>query len=268
MPSHPGDLPDYAQPPVVEVALAIQFKSAIGYRSLDLAKFAEHWSETLPKALERPPLGPMAAEFESPAVALRLSEETETPRLWLLDEKESRVLQLQQDRLVVNWRKLPSDAPYPHYESIRGFLVEAWGQMTSVLHDLGHSVPEPSICEVLYVNHLDERSGWGSVSDTSEIIAPWGGSMSDDFLPAAREAAFSLLFELPDGGGQLAVNGGSGQLDNGRKAMTLHLISRGRAVSPDLEGALDFMDLAHEWIVRGLTSFTTPEVQKRWHRTK
>ena len=54
-----------------------------------------------------------------------MSEETETPRLWLMNEEESRLLQLQQDRLVVNWRKLPSDTPYPHYQSICGVLVSS-----------------------------------------------------------------------------------------------------------------------------------------------
>ena len=28
---------------------------------------------------------------------------------------------------MVNWRRLPSDIPYPHYESIREFLVEDGG---------------------------------------------------------------------------------------------------------------------------------------------
>ena len=124
-------------------------------------------------------------------------------------------LQLQQDRLVVNWRRLPSDIPYPHYESIREFLVEAWNRLTAVVHDLGRTVPEPSICEVQYVNHLDKHSGWRSVGDTPAVIAPWDGSMSDEFLPPAREAGLSLLFELPDGRGWLAVDGRSGQLRHG-----------------------------------------------------
>ena len=266
MASHPGDLPDYDQPPVVEVALAIQFKSAIGFRSFDLGKVAACWSDRLPEVSERPPLGPMAVEFEGPTVAFKVSEETETPRLWLMNEQGSQLLQLQQDRLVVNWRRLPSDTPYPHYGSIREFLVEAWNRLTAVVHDLGRTVPEPSICEVQYVNHLDKHSGWRSVGDTPAVIAPWDGSMSDGFLPPAREAGLSLLFELPDGRGWLAVDGRSGQLRHGRRAMTLNLVSRGHAASPDLAGVLDFMDLAHEWIVRGFTSITTVEAHKHWRR--
>ena len=188
MASHPGELPDYDQPPVVEVALAIQFKSAIGFRSFDLGKVAACWSDTLPEVSERPPLGPMAVEFAGPSVAFKVSEETETPRLWLMNEQGSQLLQLQQDRLVVNWRRLPSDTPYPHYVSIREFLVEAWNRLTAVVHDLGRTVPEPSICEVQYVNHLDKHSGWRSVGDTPAVIAPWSGSMSDGFLPPTRDS--------------------------------------------------------------------------------
>ena len=233
MASRPGDLPGYGQPPVVEVALAIQFKSAIGFRSFDLGKVAACWSDTLPEVSERPPLGPMAVEFAGPAVAFKVSEETETPRLWLMNEPGSQLLQLQQDRLVVNWRRLPSDIPYPPlrvHPRVPGRGMEPADGCSSrprAVPDLGRTVPEPSICEVQYVNHLDKRSGWRSVGDTPAVVAPWDGSMSDGFLPPAREAGLSLLFELPDGRGWLAVDGRSGQLAHGRRAMTLNLISRG-----------------------------------------
>lgn len=268
MTAQPGDRPDYEQPPVGEVALAIQFQSAIGYRSHELAAFVERWSGDLPKVLEKPPLTAMTVDFHGPAVELRVAEEPETPRLWLMNTEESRLLQIQQDRLVVNWRKLPLDTPYPRYETIRLFVVEAWEHLTTALRQLGRPVPEPSICEVQYVNHLDERSGWRSVGDTPAVIAPWGGSMSDDFLPPARQAAMSLLFDLPDGRGWLAAEGRSGELRDTRKVLTLNLVARGRAASPDLEGALDFMDLAHDWIVRGFTSITTSEAHKHWRRKR
>lgn len=47
-----GVLPAYDRPPVVEVALAIQFESAIGYRLLELAELARCWSTELPVVLD------------------------------------------------------------------------------------------------------------------------------------------------------------------------------------------------------------------------
>lgn len=268
MRSPEGELPAYERPPVVEVALAVQLASEIGYRSLDLAGIAERWADTLPNVSERSPLGPMAVELESPPVAFEMTDETVTPRLWLQSEEGSRLLQLQQDRLVVNWRKRPEDTPYPHYATIHAFLVEAWGRLSSVVDHLSLTLPPPSICEVLYVNRFEEEAGKEVLCDMSAIVAPWTGSMSDDFLPAPRATGFFARFDLPDERGWLAIEGQSGHTSDGHRITGLNLISRGRASSPDLDGALDFMDLAHEWIVMGFTCITTAEAHERWGRTK
>jgi len=262
-----GQLPAYDRPPVIEVALAIQFESAIGYRSVDLARIAEPWRDMLPNVSERPQLAPIAVEPDRPAVALELSDETETPRLWLQNSDGSQLLQLQQDRLVVNWRKLPKDTPYPHYATIRAFLVEAWKRLSRVVEQIDLTLPAPSISEVLYVNRPEAGEGCDSPDGMSAIVAPWTGSMNDDFLPAPSGAGFFTRFELPDGRGWLAIEGQSGQSGDGRWITGLNLVSRGRASSPDLDGALDFMDLAHEWIVRGFTCITTAEAHERWGRT-
>ncbi len=135
------------------------------------------------------------------------------PRLWLMNEEGSHLLQLQQDRLVVNRRKLPSDTPCLRYRPIREFLVEAWEGLAGVLASLGHAFPEPSICEVQYVNHLDERSGWGSAGDTSAVIAPWSGSMSDGFLPPPERPGSLCCSNYPmsaDGSPSTADPGDSG----------------------------------------------------------
>lgn len=264
--AHVGVLPAYDRPPVVEVALAIQLESAIGYRSFQLGQIAETWSSELPIVEERPALPPMVVQPEAPSLALQVSGEAETPRLWLMSDAGDRLLQLQQDRLVVNWRKLPVDTPYLRYSVIREFLIESWERLEGAIESLGLLMPRPSICEVVYVNHIGADSGWSSTSDTSKIVAPWSGEMSDGFLPVARQAGFFLRYELPDGHGWLTIDGQSLSTSSNEDRLIMNLVSRGSAVSPDLNGALKFMDLAHEWIVRGFTSVTTPEAHENWRR--
>lgn len=262
-----GGLPAYDRPPVVEVALAVQLAFGIGYRSLDLAEIADRWSDTLPMASERPALPPMTLELESHSVAFQLSDDALAPRLWLQNYEGSRLLQLQQDRLVVNWRRLPDGPPYPRYAAIREFLVDAWERLTGVMGDLERNVPDPSVCEVLYVNRFEDDRHQTGGGDMSAIVSPWTGSMSDDFLPSPSATGIFAHFDLPEGRGWLAIEGQSGGSDQGTRGAGLNLVSRGRPSSPDLDGVLDFMDLAHEWIVRGFTSFTTAGAHQRWERT-
>ena len=260
-------LPAYDRPPVVEVALAVQFEEDIGYRLVDLAEIARVWSDELPQVEERHPLPPMTIRPEGPNVALKVSEEIGTPLMWLQSEQGDQLLQLQQDRLTVNWRQLPPSTPYPRYASIRQFFIDTWQQLTGLLKHLELAAPEPSICEVLYLNQLDAHNGWQSVEDMSTLIAPWAGSVSDDFLPRADQVGFFTKFKLPDERGWLVIDSRPGQLRDNVGVQFLRLVSRGIADPPNLEGALDFMDLAHEWIVRGFTSITTVEAHAIWGRT-
>ena len=260
--------PEYGLPPVVEVALAIQLEGSIGFRSLDLATIVARWADQLPDVQERAPLPMMGHGPEDAEVTLEVSDETQTPRLWLQNEAGNRVLQLQQDRVVVNWQKGGTDDPYPRYASIRESLVEAWGRLMAVVSDMGLVMPPPSICEVLYVNHLGASQGWRTAVDTAALIAPWAGAMSDDFLPEDRHEGFLMHFHLPEGRGWLDIDGWTTDARGAERMMVLTLASRGRALTPDLDGALDFMDLAHEWIVRGFTSVTTSDGHRQWRRTR
>lgn len=266
VPPQDQPLPEYERPPVVEVALAIQLEGSIGFRSLDLAAIAGGWADALPHVEERAPLPMMGPEPQDPDVTLEVSDEANTPRLWLQDAVGNRVLQIQQDRIVVNWRKGGTDDPYPRYDTIRDSLVDAWGRLTGAMSDLGLALPPPSICEVVYVNHLGAIQGWRSAEDTARLLAPWDGSMHDDFLPTDRHEGFVLHYHLPEGRGWLDIDGWTSDTRSNDRIMVLTLTSRGRASSSDLGGALDFMNLAHEWIVRGFTSVTTSFAHEKWGR--
>ena len=253
---------------MVEVALAIQLEGSIGFRSLDLAVLADRWVDDFPSAEERAPLPMMGPDPDDPEVSLEVSDEAQTPRLWLQNEAGNRVLQLQQDRIVVNWQKGGSDDTYPRYATIRESLVDAWGRLNQAMDDLQLNVPPPSICEVLYVNHLGADQGWRSADDTAALIAPWAGTMSDGFLPENPHKGFLLHYHLPDRRGWLNIDAWTTDARSDERLMVLTLVSRGSASSPDLDGALDFMDSAHAWIVRGFTSVTTMEAHKQWRRTR
>ena len=265
--THDQGLPEYARPPVVEVALAVQLGGAIGYKAHHLAEIARRWEDEYPNVEERTPLPTMRFGSNRPDLTLDVSDEIETPRLWLQSATGDRVVQLQQDRIVVNWKRGTNDGTYPRYRSIRKALLDAWDKLRASINDLDLDMPQPSICEAQYINHLGSDQGWHSAEDTQRFIAPWNGTMSDDFLPTDPHGRMLLHFHLPDKSGWLNIEGWTTDRDGGEKLFVLRLASRGRAASPDIDGALDFMDLAHEWIVRGFTSATTSDAHAKWGRT-
>ncbi len=265
MTSSTKPLPEYRNPPVVEVVLAIQFKSPIGYRALDLARFEQAWIADFPHVEEKAMLPMMRIHHEEVDVMLEVFDQIPTPRLWFQNSDGDRVLQIQQDRIVVNWRRGSPDKPYPRFVSIRETFADAWSKLIETVQFAGFEPPQPAICEVQYINRIDEQHGWRSTLDTASLIAPWQGTMSDNFLPSNFPSSQKLIFPFTDRQGELLIHGWIPfpQQD----ILMLHLQARGEATAPTIDGALQFMDFAHEWIVRGFTSVTTPEAHKLWGRT-
>ena len=262
--------PEYARPPVVEVALAIEFEQTVNFRALDLGRLAAAWADILPQAEERPLLPRMGLPSEDLLDTLFEIEETASnpPRLWLQNDTGDQVLQIQHDRLVVNWRKGHLGHPYPRYETIRETLRDAWQRWAAVCADLGHDEPKPFLCEIQYVNHLGTEQGWDSPQDTARLIVPWHGMGDNDILPSDHLSAFNLHCHFPeDREGWLSIDGWTADGSENR-TMTLNLTSRGRALSEDLDSALEFLDVAHIWVVRGFTAVTTPEAHAIWRRTR
>src|SRR5574338_483742 len=135
----PTSLPDYDRPPVVEVASSIQFGTIPG---LDAARLGLLWSvfrRDYPRTEQYPPLphevegfGPPAVSQVSFSVAQMIS-----PRFWFMNEKGTRLLQVQHDRFVLNWRKLDiDDELYPHYfEVLRPALQREYSRFEQFLRE-------------------------------------------------------------------------------------------------------------------------------------
>lgn len=246
-------LPDFERPPVTEVAMAVQFDSQIGFRAVDLFTVTNAWAEDLPVVDERSPL-PRFGHFEV--------ETSATPRLWLQNTSGDRVVQIQQDRLAVNWARPDTGDEYPRYDTIRDFLVDAWSRLETTIDTLGLGMPLPDSCQLRYTNELRASQGWESAADTAKLVAPWGLAMSDDFLPEVD--GFTMHFHLPEDSGMLDIRGWQTEKD-------MFVLTLECEVWPDLsdfERVLDSMDLAHEWIVRSFVSVTTPAAHSLWGRNR
>jgi hypothetical protein len=56
------------------------------------------------------------------------------------------------------------------------------------------------------------------------------------------------------------------QTEDKAPALILTLVTRGAPIQEDEDGILQHLRLGHEWIVRGFTAVTTPEMHEQWER--
>ena len=87
------------------------------------------------------------------------------------------------------------------------------------------------------------------------------------FLPKPEKVGWQKEFLLPENKGHLIVSLKQAiRKEDKVPLLVLELKTRGIDESKKKEGIREWFDLAHEWIVRGFTDLTTPEIHKIWER--
>jgi uncharacterized protein (TIGR04255 family) len=276
MTSTSRNLPDYLKPPLIEVALSVQFDSIDRLLTPQLGFLWAEFRDRFPVTEEQPPIVPQIEHFArgtSPrnVPRLQLMEKPETPRCWFLNQLGNELVQVQKDRFVVNWRKVNEESQYPRYEQLRERFQADFDIFQRFLERERLGAPRINQCEVTYVNHILSGNGWDRHSQLDRVIAPWTSNLSEPFLPEAEEIRFASRYVITNTLGQpigrLHVNLQPAFLT--KKAVPifiLTLVARGKPLGGGIEGALAFFNTGREWIVRGFTSLTTESMHKIWER--
>lgn len=283
MAARPADLPEYDNPPVVEVVLSVQFAELRNYRTVHGGllwdkKFRTSFGEFS----EHPPLDPTFETFGPPgAVDVGFSVKQmlgpPVPRLWFAMKNKTELIQFQADRFIHNWRKVKSEDTYPKYENIKEkFLCEIKDveQFIQAEH-IGHI--DPNQCEVTYVNHIYFEKDGDPRDKLEEILRPWAKVDADPgdegaTLPPLEDARFAARYVIKGGQnspfGRLLIQAEPVVAQNNQPIVRLNLTARGAPHAPSMDGVEEFFDIGREAIVRGFTAITTPAMHRIWGRRK
>lgn len=266
-------LPRFSNPPVAEVAISVQFDELARFELVHFGLFWERIRKRYPRTEHHPPLPAVVELFRTQGRA-SLTVESGFPigRCWYLSDNELRLVQIQPDRFVINWRKLETEAEYPSYEALRLSFLEELDLFLSFVqeHELGQF--EPTQCELTYVNHIPAGPGWSNYSELHKVLAPWTGRMSEAYLPQIENLRLAWQYFMGDKDsafGRLHVQMQSALRNSDQHPLfVLQFSGRGAPTKGDLPGVLEFLDMSHHWIVRGFTALTTAQMHKIWGRQK
>lgn len=277
--TRPADLPDFVDPPVDEVVIGIMFMPMGGFSTNHVAKYRDAVKHSLPGLQYQPRLmvqleslsgDPYSAQAPLPP-GITLASQLIQPgqRTWLVSADDERLVQIQDDAFLSNWRKRSNT--YPRFEPL---METFWERFTRFRSQLSEDVPLPlqlQQLEVSYVNWVPF-----DVAPVSEWFGPAKRSRLPldgvEKYPEHHVWASSFLIEK-DGvavarlhAQQLeALRPGPGTPHLGA-SFQLHF----RAPLPPGASDADINDLAYEarnHIVRAFTSLTTEEGHNRWGRT-
>lgn len=260
-----ADDPSFASPPVVEMALGVQFRRLHGLRGITLGPLREQWRASYPRVEEQPPLAPA---IEGPAVAALTLQLGLGPlpaiRHWFLSEDDAELVQIQNDRLIVNWRQGDPPNPYPRYPHMRELFERRVRELAAFVeeHELGSL--EIVQAELNYINAVDPPDG--QLGDVEHLLRGWDPPAAHH-LGAPEQARVGLVFAIP-GMGQppvrMYVDVNPAQRPDGSPTLFLTLTARGAPYSGTIDATLDFMDQGHDHLVRSFMELTAEPIQAEW----
>lgn len=277
MATRPSDLPSYDKPPVVEVALSVQFEALAGYRTVQAASLRRIFQAQYPKVAEQPPLEPAFETFgthprNAEGVRLHVRNAPQVPRLWFLNENESELIQFQEDRFVHNWRKTGAGTDYPRYEHIKDAFLAEWGKIRDHAKNEGLGEIKPNQCEVTYINHIVSEENINFHSKIGAAFTIWNDLSDKNFKYEIEDSRFSMRFIIngTDGSpiGRLHAKAEPAWLGGGLAGVVLTLTARGQPAENSVAAVSAFFDLGREQIVRGFTALTTEQMHRMWERTQ
>jgi uncharacterized protein (TIGR04255 family) len=264
-------LPKYDKPPVIEVALSVQF-DRLDVTAAHLGLIWQKYRDRFPTIQEKPELESVVERFGPPTKAMpAVRFEVGTmpiPRYWFVSESGNELVQVQRDRFIRNWRKTEGGPDYPSYEKLRQSFVDDWNLFTRFVTDEIKASVVPNQCEVTYVNILEDMQA----GELPRLLAWVSGGRSDDYLGDPEDAELTLRYILKDDNGHpwgrlhIAATPAIKASDS-NPVIRLSLTARGAPLEKDARAALDWLDKGHEAVVRGFTSITTADMHAAWERT-
>lgn len=177
-----ADLPEFDNPPVVEVAIGVQFRALPGLRGLNLAPLQAIWRQEYPIAQEQPPLGPVVEGDSQGIGQLQLSLlPVPIVRQWFLSDSGNGLIQIQPDRFLVNWRALDPPAKYPRYKHMRSVFEARFGDLTAFVK--GRKLGELDVvqAELSYINVI--QVGRENLGRIETFLKGWSGTAGHHLDP-------------------------------------------------------------------------------------
>lgn len=259
---------EFESPPVTEVVIGLQFRRLPDLNASLVGDLHKVFAADYPKYQERPPLEPIIEDFgprPHPQIRFQLTDFPGLPRLWFVNEHGEHLVQIQQDRFICNWRRTSESAVYPRFHNCYATFCDNLQKFREFLSANQIRPLNPSLVELLYVNHFPTTSAEGEELKYSDVLALFAENADS---PRPEEVQLSAVYPILDADRRVGRIHASFSKQihksSGQQVFELRLNCRGIPLSPDLEGVKSFLELAHEGENRVFLSLTSQRLHKEW----
>lgn len=265
-------LPEYSNPPLIEVVCGVSFAPLSQFKSVHVGQFWERVKSELPVVEEHPPIATVIESLDglkTLGTDIQLSDMPPLPRAWFIDNTGNRLIQIQNDIFLHNWRKLSPTDRYPRYKEVYRGFIDYFGRFQTFVNEFSVGSISPTQFELTYINHISLREFGSTDSLLTELFPDFSWRVSEKrFLPRYENVNWRSSFRLPGNQGRLHISIQSAyRRPDNEPLIVLELKARGIGSDLSESGLQTWFDTAHEWIVCGFADITGSVAQtKLWGR--
>lgn len=269
------ELPKFDSPPVIETVLSVQFKPLTNFSSILIGVFWKNYLESGWDSFNQ--VSPLSDQFERfgkdkkwsiGAAQIMIGSGSFPHRIQILRNDGQRMLQIQNSRFILNWKKAKGE--YPSYDELLSEFLSYYEKFVKFAQENNLGEIQHNQWEVTYVNHIPLGEMWNTISEISEVL-PW-------VLPPATD----VLNQIPDDYAcrwALSIDENLGRLhidlkrvrvesEDGPEVLNLNLTARGPI---DVESGIDMntgFNIGHNSIVQSFDSIIsdTAKSDKYWKK--
>jgi uncharacterized protein (TIGR04255 family) len=262
--------PLFANPPVVEVVLGVQFAALTNFTSGHLGWF---WKRFLDgeweRATDAPTLPDQFETFEKrrragPAFQVKLDSPARPRRLQIANQAGDRLIQIQPTQFIYNWLK--KEGHYPSFRRVYEEFANYFRRFRTFVEEAKLGDVVPNQWEITYVDQIPAGNLWQSPSDWHRILPGLLGPQPGVDGLHLESAGGEWHYEITPAQGRLHISIQQGMTEGEEPALLLQTTARGsigKDSAPDLETGLN---LGHEVIRRAFLGMTSAEAQAAWGR--
>ncbi len=260
---------NFRKPPVVSVVLGVEFGGPVMPEVSALADFWPRIREHFPNAEKRPPLAPMAQDFDaSPARTVEFRLDKGPDRYWFRSQDESYMVQVQENRMAFNWNLTESAPEYPRYQAIREKFHRLYRTFTEIADHRLLAANPPIWCAITYTNDIIHPDSTDPLSGPLGDVLRFVNRPDSSVLPPVEDTAISQRRLIRDDAdeprGRLYIEAvptlSLEQVPGYR--LTLRVVSK--PASGDAEGVFACHDQGRDLIVRSFRDITTEKMHELW----
>ncbi len=255
----PSDqLPAFADPPVAEVIIAVEFAPIMVLDALTLIALHNSWQTEFPQVQIHPAIAPSMA----PVVPFEIISGLPPVRLWSLSPDGDLLLQVQNDRLIMNWRRrAPAGDVYPHYVQLCDMWSVQWEKFISFLGARELGEPVVSVGEVSYVNVIDLPE---EVAATEAVVL--FGNVEHGWPAVSRQARTVSAVSTGAFNGHLSLQAEQSSVEDGQISLSVVTRLTGERDAA-VQAVRPMLDAAHAVSVNAFAAVTSESMHRRWGMT-